>query len=80
MVYLRLLKEFIYARSRKRYPRLPSLPSQAVVNTDLNPHGSVLADGELWNAEALRGDSIPRHAAVKVVGFRNHVLVVEERS
>ena len=80
MVYFKFLKEFVYARSRKRRPSLPRLSSAATVNTDLNPNGSVLAGGELWSAVALNGNSIPREAAVTIVAFRNHLLLVEERS
>jgi membrane-bound ClpP family serine protease len=80
MAYLKLWKEFVTSRSRKRRPRLPAVYSTAVVNTDLNPNGSVLAGGELWNAESKHGKSIPTDATVTVVGFRNHLLLVEERS
>lgn len=80
MVYLRLLKQFVRARNKKRRPRLPAVSSTATVNTDLNPRGSVLAGGELWNAETTHGNSIHRDATVTVVGFRNHLLLVEERS
>lgn len=80
MLYLRLLKQFVTSRSRKRRPQLPAVFSTAVVNTDLKPNGSVLAGGELWNAESKHGNSIPERATVTVVGFRNHLLLVEERS
>jgi membrane-bound ClpP family serine protease len=80
MFYFRLLAAFVKTRSRKRYPRLPAVPSYAVVNTDLKPNGSVLVGGELWNAETVNGASVPRHARVTVVDFRNHLLLVEERS
>ena len=80
MVWVGLVREFVYARSRKRRPRFPAVPSTATVNTDLNPNGSVLAGGELWNAESKHGNSIHRDAEVTVVGFRNHLLLVEERS
>jgi len=80
MVYLDLPGKFLLARTRKRRPRLPAVPSSAIVNTDLNPNGSVLAGGELWNAEELNGNSVPREATVTIVGFRNHLLLVEERS
>ena len=80
MFYLRLLAAFVKTRSRKRHPRLPVVSSFAVVNTDLKPNGSVLAGGELWNAETLNGYSVPREATVTVVGFKNHLLLVEERS
>ena len=80
MLYLKLLKEFVKGRSRKRRPRLPAVFSTAVVNTDLKPNGSVLAGGELWNAESKHGNAIPERATVTIVGFRNHLLLVEERS
>lgn len=80
MVWVGLFKEFVTARSRKRRPRLPAVFSTAVVNTDLKPNGSVLAGGELWNAESKHGNSIRSNATVTIVGFRNHLLLVEERS
>ena len=80
MVYLRLLNEFVGARNRKRRPHLPPLASTAIVNTALNPRGSVLANGELWNAQTLRGNSIARQTEVTIVGFDNHFLLVENRS
>jgi membrane-bound ClpP family serine protease len=80
MVYWKVFRQWLAARKRKRHPRLPAVPSRAVVNTDLKPNGSVLAGGELWNAETVHGNSVPRDAAVTIVGFRNHCLVVEERS
>jgi membrane-bound ClpP family serine protease len=80
MGYWEMVRSFFLLRSMKRRPSLPSLASCAVVNTDLKPMGSVLAGGELWNAETVNGASVPRHAAVTVVDFRNHLLLVEERS
>ena len=80
MVSFTLLKQFVTARSRKRRPRLPAVSSTAIVNTDLNPRGSVLASGELWTAETTHGNSIRTDATVTIVGFRNHLLLVEERS
>ena len=80
MSYWNLVKEFVKVRSRKRHPSLPRLQSSAIVETDLKPRGSVLAGGELWAAETLSGNSIQCRATVTVVGFRNHFLVVEERS
>jgi membrane-bound ClpP family serine protease len=78
--YWNLVKEFVTVRSRKRKPALPRLLSSATVNTDLGPNGSVFAGGELWAAETLCGNFIQRQATVTVVGFRDHLLVVEERS
>ena len=80
MSYLRLLIAIAKARSRKRRPHLPAVSSAAIVNTELNPRGSVLVGGELWSAETTHGDSIPRQTTVTIVGFRSHLLLVEERS
>ena len=79
-MYLKFFQQFVRARSKKRRPRLPTVSSTAIVNKELNPNGSVLAGGELWNAESKHGNSIRRDATVTVVGFRNHLLLVEERS
>jgi membrane-bound ClpP family serine protease len=59
---------------------LPTVNSTAIVNTELNPRGSVLANGELWTARTLRGNSIARQTEVTIVGFHNHFLLVENRS
>ena len=80
MFYFRLLAAIAKARSKKRRPSLPTISSAAIVNTDLKPRGSVLAGGELWTAEALHGNLIPRRQAVTIVGFRNHLLLVDETS
>jgi membrane-bound ClpP family serine protease len=80
LAYWNLKKQFVTSRSRKRRPRLPRVSYSAIANTDLNPNGSVLAGGELWNAATVHGNSIPREATVTIVAFRNHLLLVEERS
>jgi len=80
LAYWNLVKEFLTVRSRKRRPSLPRLLSSATVNTDLKPNGSVLSGGELWAAETLHGNFIQRRSTVTVVGFRDYLLLVEERS
>jgi membrane-bound ClpP family serine protease len=80
MVYWNLLQDFARARSKKRRVRLPAVNSTAIVNTDLNPKGSVLADGELWTAQTANGNSIPRPAQVIIIGFQDHFLLVTERT
>jgi len=77
---LSLLLQLAHAREKKRRPALPKIFSRAVVNTDLRPKGSVLVAGELWMAEASDRQPIPQQTEVTVVGFRNHVLVVADKS
>jgi membrane-bound ClpP family serine protease len=79
MFDLKLLPVIAKARSKKRRPCLPLVCSSAVVNTDLNPRGSVLADGDLWIAEAWDRKPIPHQTKVTVVGFRDHLLLVQEK-
>jgi membrane-bound ClpP family serine protease len=78
MVYWKLLQEFASARSRKHRPRFPDLSSIAIVNTDLNPRGSVLANGELWTAQTVYGNPISSQTKVTIVGFQDHLLLVTE--
>jgi membrane-bound ClpP family serine protease len=73
------LSLILESRRMKRRPSLPSLNSSAIVDTELTPRGSVLVNGELWTAKATGDRLVPQGARVTVVGFRNHLLVVEEQ-
>jgi membrane-bound serine protease (ClpP class) len=68
-------------RSRRQKTRTDDSPlvgSGAVVDKQLNPEGTVLVRGELWNACSLSGGIIPSLTQVKVVGLRAHILLVED--
>jgi membrane-bound ClpP family serine protease len=80
MVYWKLLQEFARGRSKKRRPHFPAISSTAIVNTDLNPRGSVLTNGELWTAQTAHGNLITRQTKVTIVGFQDHLLLVTERT
>jgi len=47
------------------------------VETRLNPLGSIIVDGELWNAKSSDGDAIEVDDSVRVVGMQGHLAVVE---
>jgi len=49
----------------------------AVVETKLDPDGTVLVRGELWRASSNDGSMIPPKYKVHIVGARHHLLVVE---
>jgi membrane-bound serine protease (ClpP class) len=49
----------------------------ALVETNLEPEGSVLVRGELWRAVARTGATIQRGRDVRVVGAIRHLLEVE---
>jgi membrane-bound serine protease (ClpP class) len=57
--------------------QLKLMDAVAVVETTLEPEGSVLVRGELWRARAATGSRVERGARVRVVGAGGHLLEVE---
>jgi membrane-bound serine protease (ClpP class) len=53
------------------------LGARAMVETTLEPEGSVLVRGELWRARSQTGGRIERGQAVRVIGADRHLLEVE---
>jgi membrane-bound ClpP family serine protease len=49
----------------------------AQVDTQLDPEGTVIVCGELWRARSKNGAVISSHARVRVVGFEDHLALVE---
>ena len=49
----------------------------AEVDTKLDPEGTVIVCGELWRARSKDGRHISTHARVRVVGFEDHLALVE---
>ena len=68
-----------YLSRRKKTTKvdLPLLGSSAIVDQDLNPEGTVIVRGELWNACSSHGQLIVAQTRVRVVRLRDHLLVVE---
>ncbi len=56
---------------------LKLLGEVAQVDSRLEPEGTVLLSGELWRAKSKNGDLISSHARVRIVGFQEHLLLVE---
>ena len=52
------------------------LGSTGLVDTKLDPHGTVLIHGELWCACSNDGSAITTRSKVSVVGMRDHSLLV----
>jgi membrane-bound ClpP family serine protease len=50
-----------------------------LVDTKLDPHGTVLIHGELWRACSNDGSSIATQSRISVVGMRDHMLLVSLR-
>jgi membrane-bound serine protease (ClpP class) len=51
-----------------------------VVETTLEPEGSVLIEGELWRARSREATRVERGERVRVVGAGGHLLLVEPLS
>lgn len=49
----------------------------ALVDLKLDPEGAVIVCGELWRARSHDGAVIAAHARVRVVGFEDHLALVE---
>jgi membrane-bound serine protease (ClpP class) len=49
----------------------------ALVETNLEPEGSVMVRGELWRARTRTGATVEGGRAVRVVGASRHLLEVE---
>ena len=69
-----------YRSRRKKTMRddLRVLGSSAIVDQPLNPEGTVIVRGELWNACSSHGQLIVAQTRVRVVRLRDHLLVVED--
>jgi membrane-bound serine protease (ClpP class) len=51
--------------------------SRGQVDAELGPEGTVLVHGELWRARSADGTHIAANTIVKVVGFRQHLVIVQ---
>jgi len=69
-----------YLSRRKKTTKvdLPLIGSSAIVDQALNPEGTVIVRGELWNACSSHGQLIVEQTRVSVVRLRDHLLVVED--
>ena len=69
---------YISRRKKTMKDDLPLLGSSAIVDQSLNPEGTVIVRGELWNACSSHGQLIVAETRVNVVRLRDHLLVVED--
>ncbi|MGB7924104.1 MAG: NfeD family protein [Pyrinomonadaceae bacterium] len=59
---------------------LDLIGATALVETNLEPEGSVLVRGELWRARSRTGATLESGSGVRVVGATRHLLEVEPTS
>ena len=65
-------------RQKAKGNECPLVGSKAFIKQQLDPEGTVLVHGELWNACSLHGQWLASETSVTVVGLRGHVLLVED--
>lgn len=58
---------------------LDLIGANGTANSDLNPEGSVLVNGELWRARISQG-TLAADEPVRVLGVEGHLLLVESTS
>jgi membrane-bound serine protease (ClpP class) len=82
LIFGALLIAAVYAVLLSRHKKagtgqLKLMNAPALVETALEPEGSVLVHGELWRARSRGGFRVERGARVLVVGTSGHMLEVE---
>jgi membrane-bound ClpP family serine protease len=67
----------LYLHKKSSAGDIKLLGEIARVDTKLDPEGTVLVQGELWRARSNNGASILANVRVRIVGFQEHLLLVE---
>jgi membrane-bound serine protease (ClpP class) len=67
----------LYLHKRAGAGDIKLIGELAQVDTKLDPEGTVIVCGELWRARSKDGTHISNRARVRVVGFEDHLAVVE---
>jgi membrane-bound serine protease (ClpP class) len=72
-----LLVVALYLHKRAGVGDIKLIGELARVDTKLDPDGTVIVCGELWRARSKDGSYISTRARVRVVGFEDHLVLVE---
>ena len=67
----------LYFHKRTSGRNLKLMGEIGTVDTPLGPTGTILVTGELWRAKSKSGNTIPARNVVRVVGFEEHLALVE---
>ena len=68
------------SRQQKRLTsRTQLIHTSGIAETELDPQGAVIVQGELWLAQSISGKRIQKRTAIKVVGVKEHLLLVAQR-
>jgi membrane-bound serine protease (ClpP class) len=80
LLFVGLTLALVVATSRHKKAatgELDLVGATALVETALEPEGSVLIRGELWRARSRTGARVERGCRVRVVGASQHLLETE---
>lgn len=50
---------------------------QALVEKQLQPEGTILVRGEIWQARSRTGEVLATDSVVRIVGAQDHLLIVD---
>ncbi|HEV7473781.1 MAG TPA: NfeD family protein [Pyrinomonadaceae bacterium] len=67
----------LYRHKKASVGDMKLIGEEAKVDQELNPEGTVIVHGELWRAKSKNGAFISAHTRVHVVGFEDHLVLVE---
>ena len=67
----------LYRHKKASASEIKLIGEIAHVDIKLDPEGTVLVCGELWRAKSNDGAGIATHTRVRVVGFEDHLALVE---
>ena len=74
---LTILAVSLWKHKKSGIGRIQLLGVSAYAQTDLDPEGAVLIEGELWRARSFDGATIAAHEHVEVVQVQGHLLLVK---
>lgn len=77
VLFLAIVGISLWKHKKSGMGRIQLLGAIAYAQTELDPEGAVLIDGELWRARSFDGTSIAADEQVEVVQVQGHLLLVK---
>jgi membrane-bound serine protease (ClpP class) len=77
LVAVSLVVLALWRHKRAGVGKVSLIGEPGLVETKLNPEGTVIVAGELWRATSSDGRSVSAATRVRVIGMHGHLVVVE---
>ena len=77
VLLLALLVTTLFLHKKSASHQLKVIGAVGIVETQLDPEGAVIVNGELWRARLNDATSAIGKSKVRVVGTQGHLLLVE---